>query len=210
MAAYQEGFDKYGSNYAVPALFLNFFPGWFNGLAMAAIAIGALVPAAIMSIAAANLFTRNIYKEYIRPNASPKQESNMAKNISLVVKLGALAFIIFLPQEYAIRLQLLGGIWVIQTLPALLIGLYIKGIRKEALIAGWAAGMIAGTWMAVEMGFKAVFPLELFGHTFSSYSAVYALLVNLAVMGVINLILPKAQQGKPELLDMKTPDTELG
>ena len=34
------------------------FPDWFVGVAFAAIAIGALVPAAVMSIAAANLFTR--------------------------------------------------------------------------------------------------------------------------------------------------------
>ncbi len=43
------------------------FPSWFAGVAFAAIAIGALVPAAIMSIAAANLFTRNIYREFFKP-----------------------------------------------------------------------------------------------------------------------------------------------
>src|SRR5215468_8245013 len=46
---------------AVPFLFQQMFPPWFTGIAYSAIAIGALVPAAIMSIAAANLFTRNIY-----------------------------------------------------------------------------------------------------------------------------------------------------
>jgi len=34
--------------------------------AFATIIIGALVPSAVMSIAAANLFTRNLYKEYPR------------------------------------------------------------------------------------------------------------------------------------------------
>src|SRR5437764_1354726 len=47
----------YGSNAAVPALISQMFPSWFAGFAFAAISIGALVPAAIMSIAAANLFT---------------------------------------------------------------------------------------------------------------------------------------------------------
>ena len=56
---------------AVPQLFENEFPSWFAGVGYAAIAIGALVPAAIMSIAAANLFTRNIYKAYFRPDATP-------------------------------------------------------------------------------------------------------------------------------------------
>src|SRR3954470_13795869 len=53
-------------NTVVPLLFDKMFPDWFAGVAFAAIGIGALVPAAIMSIAAANLFTRNIYKEYMR------------------------------------------------------------------------------------------------------------------------------------------------
>ena len=53
-------------NSAVPLLFLKMFPEWFSGFCLAAVAIGALVPAAIMSIAAANLFTRNLLGEFRR------------------------------------------------------------------------------------------------------------------------------------------------
>ena len=115
MPAYANSFKQYGPNFAVPALFLYAFPSWFVGFAFAAVAIGALVPAAIMSIAAANLYTRNIYKEFISPRCTDKQEATMAKVVSLVVKLGALFFIVFLPQKYAIQLQLLGGVWTLQT-----------------------------------------------------------------------------------------------
>ena len=90
MPQYADGFARFGNNYAVPALFLQMFPSWFVGVAFAAIAIGALVPAAIMSIACANLFTRNIYREYCIPNCSAKHESQVAKIVSMVVKLGAL------------------------------------------------------------------------------------------------------------------------
>ena len=69
------GFDRFGNNFAVPALFLHMFPAWFAGVAFAAIAIGALVPAAIMSIACGNLFTRNIYKEFIAPDCTPAHGS---------------------------------------------------------------------------------------------------------------------------------------
>ena len=78
-------------NTIVPELFQQMFPSWFAGVAFAAIGIGALVPAAIMSIAAANLFTRNIYKEYLKKDATPQQEAKVAKITSLVVKLGAVA-----------------------------------------------------------------------------------------------------------------------
>ena len=58
---------KPNAQLVIPQLFEDSFPSWFAGVAFAAVAIGALVPAAIMSIAAANLFTRNIYREWLRP-----------------------------------------------------------------------------------------------------------------------------------------------
>ena len=107
---YAAGFKQFGNNFAVPALFLHSFPSWFVGIAFAAVGIGALVPAAIMSIAAANLYTRNIHREFINKNPTDKEEAQMAKWVSLIVKFGALVFIVFVPSQYAIYLQLLGGI----------------------------------------------------------------------------------------------------
>src|SRR6202044_1437371 len=59
------GFKQFGTNFAVPGLILHIFPSWFVGVAFAAIGIGALVPAAIMSIGAPNVYTRNIHREFI-------------------------------------------------------------------------------------------------------------------------------------------------
>ena len=182
-------FVQYGSNFAVPALILHTFPNWFVGIAFAAIGIGGLVPAAIMSIAASNLFTRNIYVQFIRPNCTPKQEAQNAKITSLIVKFGALLFIIFLPLKYAIQLQLLGGIWISQTIPAVIVGLYTRWLNPWALIIGWAAGLIAGTWMAASLSFQsAVFPLAVDGFTVPGYAALYALAINFAVSIVLSLL----------------------
>src|SRR5262249_1045662 len=157
-------FAHYKANFAVPALILHAFPAWFVGVAFAAIGIGALVPAAIMSIAAANLFTRNIYLPFIRPDCTPRQEAQNAKIVSLVVKLGALVFIIFLPLQYAIQLQLLGGVWISQTIPAVILGLYTRWFNPWALVAGWAAGIVTGTAMVASTGFQsATYPLALDG-----------------------------------------------
>ena len=128
------GFKQFGNNFAVPALFLHSFPSWFVGIAFAAIGIGALVPAAIMSIAAANLYTRNIHREFINTNPTDQQEAQMAKWVSLIVKFGALVFILFVPTQYAIQLQLLGGIWIIQTLPAVMLGAYTRWFNDWALL----------------------------------------------------------------------------
>src|SRR5208337_639988 len=118
---FTDGFKRYGNNFSVPSLIIFAFPSWFVGVAFAAIAIGALVPAAIMSIATANIFTRNIYREFMKPACTDAEESQVAKIVSLMIKIGALVFIFFIPFQYAIQMQLLGGVWIIQTLPAVML-----------------------------------------------------------------------------------------
>ena len=186
------GFKLYANNFAIPALFLHSFPSWFVGLGFAAIAIGALVPAAIMSIATANIFTRNIYRAFINPTCTDAQESGMAKLASLVVKAGALIFIFALPLKYALYLQLLGGVWIIQTLPAVLLSLYTKFLNGWALLIGWAAGFITGTSMAASVGFAPIYPLHILGTTIPCYIALAALIVNLAVSVVLSPLLNPA------------------
>ncbi|MGC1520642.1 MAG: sodium:solute symporter [Steroidobacteraceae bacterium] len=185
---YAAGFKQFGSNFAVPALLMHSFPSWFVGIAFAAIGIGALVPAAIMSISAANLYTRNIHREFINKNPTQKQESHIAKLVSLVVKAGALVFILFVPTKYAIQLQLLGGIWIIQTLPPVMLGAYTRWFNSWALLAGWAVGTYAGTAMAVAAKLSPTFPLHLGDHTFPGYTAVYTVLLNLLVAIILTPI----------------------
>jgi SSS family solute:Na+ symporter len=182
---YAAGFQQFGNNFAVPALFLHSFPSWFISIAFAAIGIGALVPAAIMSIAASNLYTRNIYREFINKNPTDKQEAQMAKWVSLIVKLGALVFIIFIPTKFAIYLQLLGGIWIIQTLPAVMLGVYTRWFNDWALLVGWAVGTIAGTKMAAAVNLTPTYPLALGGYTFPGYTALYTVILNLLVAIVL-------------------------
>lgn len=182
-------FKAFGPNFAVPALFLHFFPSWFVGVAFAAIGIGALVPAAIMSIAAANLYTRNIHREFVNRNMTHDQETNVAKLVSLIVKVGAVAFILGLPLTYAIQLQLLGGIWIIQTLPAIVLGLYTRKLDYRGLLVGWAVGIGFGTWMAASQSLKSsIYALHLGGFAIPGYAALWSLAVNVVVAIVVSVI----------------------
>jgi solute:Na+ symporter, SSS family len=183
------GFKRYSNNFAVPALFLALFPSWFVGVAFAAIAIGALVPAAIMSIATANTFTRNIYREFLNPACTDAQESQMAKIVSLVIKAGALVFIFALPLQYALWLQLLGGVWIIQTMPAVILGLYTRFFNGWALLLGWVVGFGLGSWMVASNNFAPVYPLHIAGISFPCYVAVASLVVNIVVSFVVSLVL---------------------
>jgi SSS family solute:Na+ symporter len=176
---------------SVPLLFEHMFPSWFAGIGYSTIVIGALVPAAIMSIAAANLFTRNIYKEFLRPNATPAQETRVARMASLLMKLGALGFALELNRTFSINLQLLGGVWIVQTFPAIVIGLYTRWFHRFALIIGWAAGMAYGTieaWRTPGNG-QAHFGAStapVLGHV--TYIAIAALVINLVVTAVLTLV----------------------
>jgi SSS family solute:Na+ symporter len=194
---YAAGFKQFGNNFAVPALLLHSFPAWFAGVAFAAIGIGALVPAAIMSIAAANLYTRNIHREFINKNPTDKQESHVAKLTSLIVKGGALIFILFVPTKYAVQLQLLGGIWIIQTLPPVMLGAYTRWFNSWALLVGWAVGTIAGTWMAYAVHLANTYTLHIGDHTFPGYSAVYSVILNLLVAIVLTPVFNTFAAGKP-------------
>jgi SSS family solute:Na+ symporter len=188
MPEFADGFKRYSNNFSVPALFLAVFPAWFAGIAFAAVAIGALVPAAIMSIATANTFTRNIYREFIHPAATDAEESQMAKIVSLVIKAGALVFIFAIPFQYALWLQLLGGVWIIQTLPPVILGLYTRMLNGWALLIGWAVGFVLGTWMVAAVNFAPVYPLKLFGTTVPCYVALASLVVNIVVGVVLSVV----------------------
>ncbi len=195
------------SNTLIPALFDHEFPSWFAGVAYAAIGIGALVPAAIMSIAAANLWTRNIYKEYLHRDASPKQEATQAKWASLVVKFGAVAFILFVDPQFSIDLQLIGGVMILQTMPAVAIALYTRWLHSTALIAGWTVGMAWGMYLlwtipnpaanrdhfggsALTLSKLSIFGWQPFGDsTLQIYVGVVALAANLLVAVAVTLVL---------------------
>jgi len=191
---------KPDGNTIVPVLFDKMFPAWFAGVAFAAIGIGALVPAAIMSIAAANLFSRNIYKEYLKPDATPRQQATASKIASLVVKLGAVAFILFIDPQFAIDLQLIGGVLILQTLPAVAIGLYTRWFHPWALTSGLLAGLVVGIGMLYQIPNPnngkqhfggSAYKLSQFG--FDSEKQIYvgfvAVIVNILVAIVVTAIL---------------------
>src|SRR3954451_12738367 len=194
-AAIAAGIKVTNAQQWVPALFEQEFPSWFAGLAFAAIAIGALVPAAIMSIAAANLWTRNIYKAFINPAATPKQEATQSKLISLIVKFGALAFVLGLDAQDAINFQLLGGVWILQTMPTLVFALYTRWFHRWALFAGWAVGMVYGTITAYNVpavgkpGSHFGGPLEVIPFTDTKgYIALTAFVINVIVAVVLTFV----------------------
>jgi SSS family solute:Na+ symporter len=184
---------------AVPQLVLWAFPDWFAGFCFAGIALGALVPAAVMSIGAANTFTRNIWKPFVHPAMTHGEEAVVAKLASLIVKIGALGVIFFMPTKFALDLQLLGGVWMVQIFPAMILGLFTRWFSGAALLIGWAAGMAAGTalsWTATGWSptHALTWDVPFYGHLdiglgFIAYNGLTAVILNVIVAGALSIVL---------------------
>lgn len=192
--------------YAVPALIVSELPSWAAGIALLGIFVGGLVPAAIMAIAQANLLTRNILKEF-KKDISEKGESDIAKWASAAFKFIALGFVFTVSSTYAIQLQLLGGILIIQLFPTLFLSLYTNFFKKEAAIAGLLLGLASGLYMAFQAnvvnGHFAGFNSSVFPTPFGPvYIGVISVAINLLVTSILSLLIPrkeviKVQQVQP-------------
>jgi SSS family solute:Na+ symporter len=100
-----------------------------------------------MSIAAADLVHPQHLQGVPEEGGHPHQEAQVAKITSLVVKVGAVAAIRFIDPQFSIDVQSIGGVIILQTLPAVALGLFTRWFHRGGLIAGWFAGMAAGIWM---------------------------------------------------------------
>ncbi len=130
---------------------------------------------------------------------TPAEESAVAKLVSLIVKVGALLVIFFMPTQFALDLQLLGGVWMVQIFPALVLGLFTRWFRGWALFIGWAVGIVVGTalsytpkaWAPVH---KLAWDIPWLGHVdsglgFAAYNGLTAVLLNFVVAALLSLVM---------------------
>jgi SSS family solute:Na+ symporter len=187
MPEFAAGFAHYGPSFAVPALVIHSFPEWFVGVAFGAIAVGALVPAAIMAIASANIFTRDIYTQFVKSSRAGA-ETQIAKIFSIVMVVGAVVFILVIPSTYAVQLQLLGGMWIIQTFPAIVFSVFTRFFNGWALLVGWAVGIVSATWLVTLNHFVgSIWAFHIFGWTVPSYIALATVVINAVIAAVLSV-----------------------
>ena len=119
--------------------------------------------------------------------------------MSLIVKVGALVVIFFVPTKFALDLQLLGGVWMVQIFPAMILGLYTRWYSGPALLIGWAVGMILGTslaWGAGRLGvpcMRLAWDIPLIGKFdlglgFAAYNGLTAVIVNFVVATILSAV----------------------
>ena len=117
-------------------------------------------------------------------------------------------FVLTLDKQNAINFQLLGGIWILQTFPAIVFGLYTRWFHRWALLGGWAVGMVYGTVTA----YNVVNPVTK-GHFGGSldmipmigkmgYIGMTAFAINLILAAILTVVLNalKVDSGKDETI----------
>jgi SSS family solute:Na+ symporter len=90
---------------------------------------------------------------------------------------------------------LLGGLWILQTFPALVFGLFTRWFRAEGLLLGWAAGILWGTWTAWSNGLKPLATLSVGDASYVFYVGLGALILNTVVAviatAIVSMISPR-------------------
>jgi solute:Na+ symporter, SSS family len=149
----------------------------------------------MMAIAAANLFTRNVYLEFVNPEATSHQQTHVSKLASLVVKFGAVGFVLFVPTTFVINFQLAAGVWILQTLPAVFLGLLWRRLDARAVFAGWVVGTAIGTALLIKVGFAtSSYSFGFGGHHSTLFIGVPALVANLAVAVVASVVMRRSRE----------------
>ncbi len=183
------------SSEALPLIVLRLFPASFTAFAFAAVVVGSIVPASIMALASANLLTRNVYLEYINPKASERTQTNLSRVLVLVVIIVALLFsLVPAASGEIVYLQTIGGAFIMQTLPAVYLALFTRKLNKYPVAAGWAVGLTTTIVMLAQLDFSS----SLYKDFHFVYIGVFALLLNLIVVGIGMAIMKAMNKVKDE------------
>ncbi len=173
------------SSLAFPMLVTAYFPPTFVIIVFAAIIIGSMIPAAIQSLSAANLITRNIYLEFFNKKASEKRQVLVARVFVFIMILASLVFALT-PAASGLIFYLLtmSYAWLLQTLPAIILSLYWPKLDKFSVAAGWVVGITFTTYGLFTVNFSSSL-LPWLGY---SYVGIVGLALNLITLFVVHAI----------------------
>lgn len=128
------------TNFALLDLVRKGEPSAITGLVGGAGALAAIVPAAAIVLAAATLVGRNIYRDLIRPAASPVSVLRVSRAFVLVIMAFSLWVAIASPGLIA-NLLLTAYDGVTQFFPAVVASLLWRRVSRTGVAAGLAAGV---------------------------------------------------------------------
>ena len=94
-------------------------------------------------------------------------------------------FIVYIPTAQVINFQLLGGIWILQTLPAVFLGLYTNWFNRWALLIGWAVSEVLGTIYFYQANLKSVAAIRIGSFSFPAMYIAFSMIVLNLLLAII-------------------------
>jgi len=119
------------------------FSPWFLGVVGGAGALTAMVPAAILILAAGTLFAKNFVRLLFAPSMSDDAVAKLAKVMVVVTTVLAMYFAIY-SSSTLVQLLLFGYSGVAQFFPGVVLGLYWKRTTGTGVLAGLITGVGLG------------------------------------------------------------------
>ena len=117
------------------------FPPWFLGVVGGAGALTAMVPAALLLLTAATLFSKNFFRPVFAPSMTDDRVARLARIMVGVIAAVALYFSVY-SSPTLVSLLLLGYAGVTQFFPGVILGLYWSGATGTGIFAGMVTGVI--------------------------------------------------------------------
>jgi solute:Na+ symporter, SSS family len=118
------------------------FPAWFLGVVGGAGALTAMVPSAILTLTAATLFAKNLYRPLFSPGMTDDQVARLARGAAVVFMAVALASALT-SSRTIVALLLLGYTGVAQFLPGVVLGLFWRRANLRGVTCGLIVGIVA-------------------------------------------------------------------
>lgn len=123
---------------------------WLMAIAAAGAVAAILSTSAGLMITVASTFSHDLYKVYINPKATEKQEINIAKVTTLVMSAISVVLALALKKENIAWLVTLGfGIAASAIFPAMLCSLWWKKLSRQGLLAGMATGLSVSLFFVI-------------------------------------------------------------
>lgn len=178
-------YAEYGAKLAATNMLVDMLPMWMSALLLAALLAAILSTFAMTSLTTATIWTHDIYKGYINPDADEKKLANITRIMIIILALAALAVSVALP-------TILNAInwvfaWIVPVFWIVVFGLFWKRNSKVAGIA------LAVSWVLNVLWSLTPLPASIGGFIGGLTNPYVTLIVSLVILIIGNL----ACKGEP-------------
>ena len=145
------------SNMAVPMMLYKTFGPYVTAIFGGVIILGSMVPASIMALSSANLFTKNIYQNLINPNISDGLQRIISKIAVAFIIVFSLCLSMIINPLLIIKLQLIGGIIILQLFPLIYLPLFTNRVSKIPAAISVIGGLFAVFYLLYNTGWNIIY-----------------------------------------------------